>query len=170
MITVEVTKDELRVCTLVAMERWLTKWGSQDSDTYSVGKEDGKLEPKLMSEIRSVVAEYAVAKSTNTTWNFPWYPNELHRLRKNMPDVGVNGEVRNVRGVSNAFPVWRKDAGKIIIGTRVLGSDYFTAVEVFGYIKADDVIGVDEYIDVYGNFWRVPAEKMTPIDSLNHLQ
>ena len=44
---IELNKDEVRVCTMLAVERWLTKFGSTDQPNYAQGKADGKLEPEI---------------------------------------------------------------------------------------------------------------------------
>ncbi len=168
MIHIQITTDELRVCTMMAMERWLMKRNSVDRENYAQGKADGRLEPEINANIRSVVAEYAVSKATNKSWNVPWYPNEMHPYRKHLPDVGEKGEVRTVR-TQDAFPVWRKDSGKTIIGCRVQDTEYFSEVEIFGYIDADEVIGKEELYDAYSNCWRVPFDQMTEFAQPTHL-
>lgn len=168
MIKVQITNDELRVCTLLAVERWLTKRNSEDQPSYKIGKQNGVLEPEINANIRANVAEYAVAKLTNKSWNVPWYPNELHPHRKHLPDVGEKGEVRTVR-TQNAVPVWGKDSGKIIIGCRIEDTEYFSEVEVYGYFVADEVIGKDELWDDYSKCWRMPLDQLTELETPNHL-
>jgi hypothetical protein len=46
-IIVPLTQAEVRVCTLLAVERWLTKFGSEDRPNYAAGKRFGKLEPEI---------------------------------------------------------------------------------------------------------------------------
>ena len=50
---VELSQEEVRVCTLLAVERWLTKFGSLDKPNYAEGKRLGKLEPELNANIRA---------------------------------------------------------------------------------------------------------------------
>lgn len=168
MIKVQITTEELRVCTLLAVERWLMKRDSVDRENYAKGKADGRLEPEINANIRSIVAEYAVAKATNKSWNVPWYPNQLHPHRKNLPDVGERGEVRTVR-TQDAFPVWPKDAGKVIIGCRIQDTEYFSEVEIFGYVNADDIIDREELYDSYSKSWRVPFDQMNELPQPTHL-
>ena len=59
---VELNKDEVRVCTMLAVERWLAKFGSVDQPNYAQGKADGKLEPEINANIRANICEWAVAK------------------------------------------------------------------------------------------------------------
>ncbi len=54
-IIVNLSKDEVRVCTLLAVERWLTKFGSKDKPNYAQGKIDGKLEPEINEGLRETI-------------------------------------------------------------------------------------------------------------------
>jgi hypothetical protein len=141
---------------MLATERWLTKFGSQDKPNYAAGKAAGKLEHELLANIRANVSEWAVAKSYNVGWNLPWYPNELHPMRKDISDVGQAGEVRTVR-TRDAIPFWTKDFGKMIIGTKILDEDYYTKVEVYGHIDPK-LFAVDEFRDESIDGWRVPVQ------------
>ena len=151
---VKLTKDEVRVCTLLAVERWLTKFGSTDRPNYLKGRAEGKLEHELNANIRANIAEWAVAKHYNINWNVPWYPNELHGARSSIPDAGTKVEVRTVR-TQGGIPVWTKDAGRTIVGTKVLDTDYFSKVEVFGFYEADKAYK-DEWKDDDISGWRIP--------------
>lgn len=153
---------------MMAMERWLMKFGSTDRPNYAEGKKDGRLEPELMANVRTIVAEYAVAKATNKVYNFPWYPNELHPHRKHLPDVGGNIEVRTVR-TYDEVPMWRKDAGKAIVACKVPDTEYFSEVEVYGWVMADDVIGNDSFADSYIGGWRYPLTSLTAFPEPTHL-
>lgn len=154
---VELSKDEVRICTNLAVERWLAKFGSIDRPNYAKGKEDGKLEHELNANIRANICEWAVAKHYNISWNTPWYPNFLHTMRKDLPDVGNNVEVRSVR-TYNKIPFWIKDENKIIIGAKCLDTEYFTKVEIYGYINPKDFM-TPEYYDTYTEGWRVPISE-----------
>ena len=155
---VNLSKDEIRVCALLAVERWLTKFGSVDRPNYAEGKRLGKLEPEINANIRANVAEWAVARLYNQQWSVPWYPNELHVSRKDIPDVGNNLEIRTVR-TQDSIPFWKKDAGKIIVGVKVLDEEYYSQVEVYGSFKADDYMDDIYYrADIGG--WRVPIDQI----------
>jgi len=156
---VKLSKDEVRVCTLLAVERWLTKFGSIDRPNYAEGKANGQLEPEINANIRANVAEWAVAKHYNINWNVPWYPNELHGARQEIPDVGMTGEVRTIR-TQNGIPVWRKDAKKLIIGAKVLDREYFSEVEIFGWYPAHQAFK-NEWKDDKINGWRIPIGEFT---------
>jgi len=157
-VIVRLDQNEVRVCTLLAVERWLTKFDSEDRPNYAAGKRAGRLEPEINANIRANIAEWAVAREYNMQWSVPWYPNELHGKRKNIPDVG-DVEVRTIR-TQNAIPFWKKDAGRIIFGVKVLDEEYFSMVEIFGSFRADDFM-TDEYADPSIGGWRVPVSLLT---------
>ena len=154
---VKLSQSEVRVCTTLGVERWLTKFGSEDRPNYAEGKRNGRLEPELMANIRANVSEWAVAKQYNLSRNVPWYPNELHGRRKDIPDVG-NFEVRTVR-TQNAIPFWQKDAGRIVFGTKILDEEYFSEVEVYGWFEADKFMN-NEFFDPTISGWRVPIDRL----------
>ncbi len=130
-VIVELSKDEIRVCSHLAIERWLMKWGSDSNDYYNQGKTNGALQHQLLAEVRTISAEWAVAKHYGKSWNVPWYPNGEHSKRKDLPDVGDRGEVRTVRTM-DAIPYWLKDTGKLIIGCKVIDETYYSSVEIYG--------------------------------------
>jgi hypothetical protein len=157
-VIVNLTKDEVRVCTLLAVERWLTKFGSIDRPNYADGKKAGRLEPEINANIRANVAEWAVAKAYNLQWSVPWYPNELHPQRKDIPDVGHNLEIRTVR-TQDSIPFWKKDTGKTIVGVKVIDEEYYSQVQIYGSFVADNYM-TDEYYRADIGGWRVPVEQM----------
>lgn len=158
---IQLTKDEVRVCTLLAVERWLTKFGSVDRPNYAAGKRLGKLEPEINANIRANVAEWAVARTYNLQWSVPWYPNEYHKQRKNISDVG-DLEIRTVR-TQDSIPFWLKDKGRTIVGVKVLDEEYYSQVEIYGSFKADDYMS-DEYYKTDIGGWRVPIEQIRMIE------
>lgn len=159
---VNLSKDEVRVCASLAVERWLTKFGSVDRPNYASGKKSGRLEPEITANIRANVAEWAVAKQFKLPWSVPWYPNELHGQRKDIPDVG-GVEVRTVR-TQSAIPFWQKDAGKIICGVKVLDEEYYSTVEIYGFFKADDYMK-EEFFDESISGWRIPVEMIASMSN-----
>lgn len=152
---ITLSKDEVRVCAMLGVERWLAKFDSEDRPNYAKGKDEGRLEHEVLAVIRANVCEWAVAKHFNTSWNVPWYPNDLHPYRKHIPDIGKNGEVRCIR-TKNAIPFWEKDKGKFIFGAKVLDNN-FTKVELFNFFKSDDYM-LDIYRDESICGWRVPVD------------
>ena len=152
---VTLTTSEVRICTMLGMERWFEKKGSQDRPGYAIGKAAGALEHELLANVRANVAEYAVAKHFAQPWTVPWYPNEEHKQRKDHPDVGRNIEVRVVR-TKNAVPVWDKDINKqaIIVGCKVIDDEHFTEVEIFGWFPAIEAQR-PEWLDKLGAY-RIP--------------
>jgi hypothetical protein len=156
-VIIQLTQAEVRVCTLIAVERWLIKFGSEDRPNYATGKKLGKLEPEINANIRANVGEWAVARHYNVAWNMPWYPTDLHKVRKNIPDVG-DIEVRTIR-TQNAIPFWKKDAGRTIVGAKVLDVEYYSLVEIYGKFQADDYM-TDEFADPSIDGWRVPIDRL----------
>jgi hypothetical protein len=154
---VMLNQEEVRICTFLAVERWLAKFNSTDRPNYAIGKSQGKLEPELNANIRANIAEWAVARQMNLGWNVPWYPNELHRKRSKISDVGQNIEVRTVR-TQNAIPLWPKDKDKVIVGAKVLDTEYFSTVEIYGHYNANDAFK-DEWKDDSIQGWRIPVEE-----------
>lgn len=148
------SKDEVQFCTQAAVQRWFMKFGSTDRPNYAEGKINGKLEHELLASIRTLVAEWAVAKHFNLTWTFPVYPNELHSGRSKLPDVGVNGEVRTIR-TQSGIPYWSKDANKIIYGAKVIDQEYFQKVKLFCPFNANESMK-DEFKDESIQGWRMP--------------
>lgn len=155
---IELSKDEVRICTNLATERWLTKFGSVDRPNYAEGKAAGRLEHELLANVRANISEWAAAKSYNQTWSVPWYPNELHPERKNLADVGNNYEIRTVR-TRTAIPFWDKDINKIIIGTKILDEEYYSQVEVYGSFHPLECM-LDKYRDETIMGWRVPVTEL----------
>ena len=153
---VKLSQEEVRICTMLATERWLAKFGSTDKPNYAQGKADGKLEHELLSNVRANVCEWAVAKQYNQSWNVPWYTNSLHPQRKSLADVGANYEVRSVR-TQTSIPFWEKDINNYIFGAKVLDSDYYSEIEIYRHIVPTDYM-TDEWYDSYIEGWRVPVE------------
>ena len=151
---VNLSQEEVRVCTSLAVERWLTKFGSVDKPNYAQGKSTGRLEHELLANIRANISEWATAKLFNETWSVPWYPNELHPKRKDLSDVGQITEVRTVR-TRDAIPFWDKDLNKVLVGTKIIDEEYYTKVEVYGSI-APRMYAIPTYRDESINGWRVP--------------
>lgn len=156
---INLSQEEVRVCTMLSMERWLTKFGSEDRPNYALGKQNGLLEHELLANIRANVSEWAASKAYNVSWNVPWYPNYLHPQRKELPDIGTNGEVRTIR-TRHSIPFWEKDMGKIIIGTKILDDEYYSSVEVYGHFTPE-TFKSDVYYDDAISGWRVPIEELT---------
>ena len=155
MMIVALSQEEVRVCTMLGTERWLTKFGSVDRPNYAQGKADGKLEHELLSNIRANVCEWAVARQYSVSWNVPWYPNKYHTQRKEIADVHTNFEVRSIR-TQDSIPFWEKDKNNIVFGAKVIDTEYYSEVEVYGYIVAQDYMQ-DKWYDSYINGWRVPV-------------
>lgn len=152
---VNLSKEEVRMCADMALNRWMMKWGSEDRPNYT---DKSKLEPEIAANVRSIVAEYAVAKLYKLPHVVPFYPNNEHYYRKNIPDVLNNVEVRTIR-TKDAIPVWKKDqrSGLIVVGTYVVDKDYYSEVDVYGWIPVDDCFRSEWYYKPEDSY-RVPKE------------
>jgi hypothetical protein len=158
---ITLTESEVRICSTLAVERWLTKFDSTDAPNYAKGKTEGVLEHDLLAGIRANVSEWAAARVFNISWNLPWYPNELHPARKDIADIGQNSEVRTVR-TKSAIPFWKKDLDKVIVGTKILNDDHFNTVNVYGYFHPS-AFAIDEFWDQTIDGWRVPIIRMEKV-------
>ena len=154
---VKLSKEEVRACADIALNRWMMKFGSIDRPNYA-GDNKSKLEPEISANVRSIVAEYAVAKLYKKSFNFPFYPNEEHVYRKDIADVGTNIEVKSIR-TRDEIPVFPKDIreGWLLVGARVLDRDYYSEVEVYGYLPMSEVAR-DEWRYPPEGSWRIPLD------------
>jgi hypothetical protein len=159
---VKLSKEEVRACADIALNRWMMKFGSIDRPNY---QDKSKLEPEIAANVRSIVAEYAVAKLYKKTMTFPFYTNEEHYFRKDYPDVNPNIEVKSIR-TRDEIPVFPKDIheGWVLVGARVLDRDYYSEVEVYGWLRMEDIPSHDEWKYAPEGSWRIPLHEFN--DSL----
>lgn len=162
---VELAKEEVRACADIALNRWMMKWGSTDRPNYA-GDNKKNMEPEIAANVRSIVAEYAVAKLYRKAFTFPFYTNEEHHFRKDIADVGQNIEVKSIR-TRDEIPVFPKDLRDdwILVGAFVTDRDYYSTVKVYGWMHMSDVPEKAEWSverDYNGKIlrecWRVPEE------------
>ena len=155
---VTLTKEEVRACADAALNRWMMKWGSVDRPNYA-GDNKRNLEPEIAANVRTIVAEYAVAKLYKKSFTFPFYPNEEHGFRKDIAEVGNNIEVKSIR-TKDEIPVFPKDIrdGWLLVGARVLDRDYYSQVEVFGWLPMEDCQR-DEWKYAPEGSWRIPLDQ-----------
>jgi hypothetical protein len=88
--------------------------------------------------------------------------------------VQPNIEVKSIR-TKDEIPVFPKDLknGGILVGARVLDRDYYSQVEIFGWMFMDDV-ATQGYWSVEKDFeghvlrecWRVPLNKFNAVDPI----
>ena len=156
---VNLSKEEVRACADVALNRWMMKFGSEDRPNYA-GDNKRNLEPEIAANVRTIVAEYAVAKLYKKAFTFPFYPNEEHPFRKDIAEVGTNIEVKSIR-TKDEIPVFPKDIrpGWLLVGARVLDRDYYSQVEIFGWLKMEDIPPHDEWLYVPEGSWRIPLDQ-----------
>ena len=172
-ITIKLSKEEVRACADIALNRWMMKWGSVDRPNYA-GDNKQNMEPEIAANVRSIVAEYAVAKHYKKPFTFPFYPNEEHVFRSKFADVQPNIEVKSVR-TRDEIPVFPKDIqnGGVLVGARVVDRDYYSEVEIFGWMLMEDVEKNAYWSVEMGGArqcWRVYNDKWNdkdPIEDLN---
>ena len=155
---VNLSKEEVRACADIALNRWMMKWGSIDRPNYD-GDNKRFLEPEIAANVRTIVAEYAVAKLYKMPLTFPFYPNEEHSYRQHIPDVGSFIEVKSIR-TRDEIPLFPKDIkpGRLLAGARVLDRDYYSEVEVYGWIRMEDA-QKEEWRYAPEGSWRIPLDQ-----------
>ena len=156
---VTLSKEEVRACADAALNRWMMKFGSVDRPNYA-GDNKRNLEPEIAANVRTIVAEYAVAKLYKKSFTFPFYPNEEHGFRKDIAEVGTNIEVKSIR-TKDEIPVFPKDIRRdwILVGARVLDRDYYSEVEVFGWMLMDEIPDHNEWKYAPEGSWRIPLDQ-----------
>lgn len=164
-LIVKLEEPEIRVCVDLAVARWLIKKNSVDRPNYALGKAQGLLEHELLANIRANVSEYAVSKHLGLPWTAPFYLNSEHPRRIDHPDVGTNIEVRTVR-TRVEVPVWRKDINKgaVVVATRLLDAEYYTEIEILGYINASEVENHPDWYSDFDNSYRIPVSDLSDIN------
>ena len=156
---VNLSKEEVRACADIALNRWMMKWGSIDRENYA-GDNKRNLEPEIAANVRTIVAEYAVAKLYKKSFTFPFYPNEEHPYRKDIAEVGTNIEVKTIR-TKDEIPVFPKDIreGWILVGARVLDRDYYSEVEVYGWLPMEEIPKHPEWKYAPEGSWRIQLDQ-----------
>lgn len=157
---VNLNEKEIRACVDAATNRWMMKRGSIDRPNYA-GENKKKLEHELIANIRTIVTEKAVSKLYKAQMAFPFYDNSEHSWRSKFPDVMPNYEVKSVR-TKDAIPLFKKDnkPGFILVGTFVTDTDYFSEVDVWGWMPVEDGYK-KEFWSPNEGFWRIPRENFS---------
>jgi hypothetical protein len=95
--------------------------------------------------------------------------NSEHPRRVDHPDVGKNIEVRTLRTRAEV-PIWEKDINKdaLIVATFVSEAEYYTEVEVLGWIFAKDAQKTQFYSE-FDNSYRVPVTSLSTPESLKEI-
>ena len=155
---VNLSVEEVRTCALIGVQRWLTKFGSIDRPNYA-GPNKRFLEPEIAANTRTIVAEYAVAKLYKKPVTLAWYPNDEHAFRSQFADVEPCYEIKSVR-TKDAIPVFPKDIrpGVVLVGVKVLDSDYYSQVEIYGWRLASECQKAEWHYKPE-NSWRVPLDE-----------
>lgn len=130
---VSLEKWEYELAFKVGAARTTANWGVPDQTCY---QNKAINEPERFAGPSAAIAELAVAKYTNNYWHAHfWHSTDREKYRQ-MPDVGVDIEVRRVR-CGGTIPVRRKDKGMRVWAAEPLG-DERTRVEILGFVYADD--------------------------------
>lgn len=169
-VTVTLSKDEVRRCSQLALERWLEKLDSKDKPSYATGSQQGYLEHDLLADMRANFAEWAVAKYYGLSWNGGFtYPNSEHNTRKEIADVGANIEVRN-RRKGDGTPVWDYDLvkGQILVACEVPDIKKPTEVTILGWLPMDECGNPNwKFIDQYNKVrYYVPSSELNDPETL----
>ena len=154
---VTLSKEEVRACADIALNRWMMKFGSEDRPNY---QDKSKLEPEIAANVRTIVAEYAVAKLYQKSFTFPFYPNSEHGFRKDIAEVGTNIEVKTIR-TKDQIPVFPKDIrdGWLLVGARVIDRDYYSQVEIYGWLPMEEIPSHNEWKYAPEGSWRIPLDE-----------
>jgi hypothetical protein len=166
---VKLEEPEIRVAVDLAVARWRMKRESVDKPNYAMGKAAGLLEHELLANIRANISESAVSKHYALPWTTPFYMNSEHPRRVDHPDVGANIEVRTLRTRAEV-PIWDKDINKgaLIVATFVSEAEYYTEVEILGWIFAKEAQKTQFYSE-FDNSYRVPVTSLSTPESLKEI-
>ena len=167
VIKVILEEPEIRVATMLAVERWRMKRDSTDKESYAIGKKQGLLEHELLANLRANLSESAVSKYYALPWTTPFYMNSEHPRRWAHADVGARLEVRTLRTRSEV-PIWEKDRqkGNLVVATHVSEFDYGTEVEILGWFDpSEDALddswkNIDYQTKKWDGSWRIPLDQL----------
>lgn len=117
----------------VGIRRYTENWGKADASYYN----KSSMEEDRNAQAASAICELAVAKYTNQYWHGSVWDGRKHKKYKDMPDVGLNIEVRRVRTQSGPA-VRDKDLNRNLIlwGAELVDAEY-RKVRLLGWIEAD---------------------------------
>jgi hypothetical protein len=159
-VIVKMLPTEIKASKVLAELLAEEKKSSQNTDNYQRGVDAGALLPDVEAATRSNLAECAVAYLLKESWNMPLYSNRLHYIRKNIPDVGSDIDVKSLR-TDFRLPVIEKDRGRRIYGCHV--SEDYETVEILGWIHSVDAMKPEFYVEERKfKGYRVPLDKLNP--------
>jgi hypothetical protein len=167
VIKVVMEEPEIRVATMLAVERWRMKRDSTDKESYAIGKKQGLLEHELLANLRANISESAVSKYYALPWTTPFYMNSEHNRRWAHADVGASLEVRTLRTRSEV-PFWEKDLqkGNLVVATHVSEFEYCTVVDILGWWDTKNTVLEDSWKNIdyqtkkWDGSWRIPIDQL----------
>ena len=149
---------EYEYASTIGIRRYTNNWGKPDAPYY----DPTKMEDNRTALVAAAIGELAVAKAINEYWSATIWKGPDHKKYKDLPDVGLNIEVRRVR-TQDGPAVREKDLKKenlIIFGVVPIPKE-FTEVEILGWIPAQE--GWDKGIEAkYGRI--IPRKILKPVE------
>lgn len=133
-VLVELEPFEYEHANSVGIRRFTENWGRADAAHY----DRSRMQDDRTAQVAACVAELAVAKYVNEYWGGHAWPERLHSLYKEVPDVGRNIEVRRVRGDNPpAIRHYQRGKGLVLFAVRVVEPELRSA-EILGWIDHDE--------------------------------
>lgn len=149
---------EYEYASTIGIRRYTNNWGKPDASYY----DPTKMEDNRTALVAAAIGELAVAKAINEYWSATIWKGPDHKKYRDLPDVGLNIEVRRVR-TQDGPAVREKDLKKenlIIFGVVPIPKE-FTEVEILGWIPAQE--GWDKGIEAkYGKI--IPRKILKPVE------
>lgn len=145
---------EYEYASHIGIRRFTANWGKEDAEHY---QDKARQEDNRTAQVAAAIGELAVAKALNQYWHATIWTGAKHKENKLLPDVGKNIEVRRLR-TQKAVCIRKGDTGRGLIVVAVTPIEKeFQAVEIHGYIWADEGYEIGEQVD-YGRV--VPISKL----------
>lgn len=153
---IELEPWEYEHASNVGVRRYTANWSRNDAKHY----DRSRMEDDRTAQVAAAVCELAVAKHTNQYWHAHiWHPSE-HSKYRDMPDVGMNIEVRRVRtGTSAAVRSNALGKGLELWVARVVYPELRT-VELMGHIGYDTGWNIGSPSSYAENTRLVPIESL----------
>lgn len=156
--TILLTPWEYDHAVRVGTQRIVANWKRPNAPHY----DKSRMEDDRTAQVAATICELAVAKHTNRYWHaHVWHPLD-HRFYADLPDVGMNIEVRRVR-TGNNVAVRRSQLNRdlVVWAAHPLGPE-FRRVELLGWMKYDEAWEAGEPASYDPEKTRlVPIERLT---------
>jgi len=117
----------------VGIRRFTERWTSLNAPWY----QDSRMEDDRTAQVAAAITELAVAKHTNQYWGGHVWPANQHHLWSDMPDVGLNIEVRRVRSRRGAAVREKQLQRGLILWAGQPTPPEFRQVELWGWLDYD---------------------------------